>query len=1185
MSIRENKRQQEERRAIILTALPIEYQAVRAHLTDLHEEVHEQGTVYETGRFTSENGNWAILLVEAGANNQRATLEAERAIQHFQPHVALFVGVAGGLKDVAIGDVVAAPKVYGYESGKDRSEFEARPDVGESSYALEQRARAVARKSDWLSRVLGTQPVNTTKALVSPIAAGEKVVADTRSAIYQFLRKHYGDAVAVEMEGRGFLTATRANRGVDALVIRGISDCIDAKAEADLGGSQELASRHASAFAFEVLARFNFPDNSRTIQTKKQDKDGPIWTVPSPRTPGFTGRSTVLQQIYEHFTSASSNSTPQAIFGLGGIGKTRLAVEYAARHALDEKHYSHVLWLRADDPAVLVSDYASLAEVLDLPEKEDSEQASKISAVQRWLQTTHQNWLLIFDNAENSETIRPYLPPSYHGHVLITSRNPAWGSLATARRIDELSLIDSVAFLRQRTGQNDDAAATDLAAALGGLPLALVQASAYIEQTEKSLADYLLLFEQRKQDLLSRPGAPPDYPYTVAVTWELSFEQTRNRIPAAADLLALCSFLAPSPIPIETIKTGAKLLPTPLANAVSDDIRLDELIATLRQYSLVHVTNGALLFHRLVQVVMSHRLRDDQKQWALFALRFTHRFFYFDQEDLQSRQWCAFFLPHALTASRYAWELEVGFDILSELLSHLGGYLEEQAEYHQARVVISQGIKASQISLGLNHPTAIRLLQQQGEVSFRLGEFKEAQTYLERALELARADVVQGAPQLREASILNDLSLVFLSIGSLPEAQKHAERSLALQEESLGKDHPQISSVAGNLGVIIMRQARFDEARPYIERSISITKLHLGPSNPKVAVHLNTLGNLLSELGRYSDAQECFMQALELIKQNYGLDHPNAAAVLRNIGDVHQRLGNLEYARQFCELALRIDESCFGPDHASVATDLNNLARALHELGNYSKALTYLERARSIMERTYGPNSSELATTLSNLGRTQEALRDKQSARISFERALRICEQTLGPDHPDVAQILNNIGHLFTEHPEDLPQAQLYIERALAIDERVYGPNHQEVAIDLYNLALNQSRQGKQKKAINLLRRVLSIHDSGQVIPPTLALNAMLEQGSLHLQRREWSKAKQLLERALKEQERIAPQDFQTSQILSLLGDIHFAQGKYTAARKNWEQALVVGEGKLGRNDPMLRPILQRLAQLNRNPP
>ncbi len=242
-------------RAVILTALRVEYQAVRAHLTRIREETHPQGTIYECGIFTSEKQEWDVGIVEIGAGNVEAALEAERAITYFQPKLMFFVGVAGGLKDVALGDVVVATKVYGYESGKANRAFLPRPEVGNSSFHLQHRARAEARKQDWLQRLGSLAPDPAPRVFVAPIAAGEKVVSSKHSAFWKFLTTNYSDALAVEMESYGFLKVALANQQVHALVIRGISDLIDDKTEADAANTQELAARHASAFAFEVLAR------------------------------------------------------------------------------------------------------------------------------------------------------------------------------------------------------------------------------------------------------------------------------------------------------------------------------------------------------------------------------------------------------------------------------------------------------------------------------------------------------------------------------------------------------------------------------------------------------------------------------------------------------------------------------------------------------------------------------------------------------------------------------------------------------------------------------------------------------------------------------------------------------------------------------------------------------------------
>ncbi len=243
------------RKAVVLTALPTEYRAIRRHLSGVSETVH-RGTIYEIGSFVGDkNTDWQVCLAEIGVGNPGAAAEAERAIAYFAPEVMLLVGVAGGIKDVQIGDVVVGTKIYGYESGKAARAFQIRSTVFNSSYDLEQRARAEAKREDWLSRINKSSPP-TFRAFVAPIAAGEKVISSRQSALFSFIGKHFGDALAVEMEGIGFLEAAHANQQVRAMVVRGISDLID-KAKSDARGLQELASSNAAAFAFEVLAKYS----------------------------------------------------------------------------------------------------------------------------------------------------------------------------------------------------------------------------------------------------------------------------------------------------------------------------------------------------------------------------------------------------------------------------------------------------------------------------------------------------------------------------------------------------------------------------------------------------------------------------------------------------------------------------------------------------------------------------------------------------------------------------------------------------------------------------------------------------------------------------------------------------------------------------------------------------------------
>jgi nucleoside phosphorylase len=253
------------RAAIVLTALNVERRAVLRHLSDIREET-VRGTVFHVGWFDE----WVVAVAECGEGNVHAAATVERGIVHFRAEIALFVGVAGGVKDVSIGDAVVSSKVYGYERGKDTGDgFKPRPVVHLSAYALEQRARAIKLGEDWRKRLNTNLPHTNPQIHIGAIAAGEKVVAASAGKIAEFLKENYGDTLGVEMEGQGFLAGVHINAPVQGCVVRGISDLLDGKADADKAGSQEQAADVASAVAFEML----FTLQPQAADTRGQSPD------------------------------------------------------------------------------------------------------------------------------------------------------------------------------------------------------------------------------------------------------------------------------------------------------------------------------------------------------------------------------------------------------------------------------------------------------------------------------------------------------------------------------------------------------------------------------------------------------------------------------------------------------------------------------------------------------------------------------------------------------------------------------------------------------------------------------------------------------------------------------------------------------------------------------------------------
>jgi len=298
-----------------------------------------------------------------------------------------------------------------------------------------------------------------------------------------------------------------------------------------------------------------------------------LWMVPYARNPHFTGRDDLLEQLTRELASEKSGdatttrqailSQPQAIKGLGGIGKTQIAVEYAYR-AREQGLYTHIFWINAASEEALLASFQVLAEHLpNGTAKDEQDQRKLTAAVLRWLEQCQERWLLIVDNADDLSVVQPCLPQQGRGRILLTTRAHAVGALAHALEVDTMGLVEGTQFLlhrSQRLHANDEERneASNIVIALDGFPLALDQTGAYIEETGCSFGDYLQLYEQHRVKLLARRGRQTmHYPDPVATTWDLSFQKIEQAYPAAAELLRLCASLSPDHIPEELLIDGA----------------------------------------------------------------------------------------------------------------------------------------------------------------------------------------------------------------------------------------------------------------------------------------------------------------------------------------------------------------------------------------------------------------------------------------------------------------------------------------------------------------------------------------------------------------------------------------------------------------------------------------------------
>jgi Tetratricopeptide repeat/NB-ARC domain len=469
---------------------------------------------------------------------------------------------------------------------------------------------------------------------------------------------------------------------------------------------------------------------------------GPLVSNLPARNPNFTGRADLLDQLHQRLhpgqAAAVVQAQAQTLHGLGGVGKTQLAIEYAHRHAAD---YDLVWWVTAEQPAAIPGQLVALARRLGLPEA--AEQAETVHAL--WDALRHRDrWLLVFDNAEHPSDLRPWWPPG-SGRVLVTSRNPTWTGLAATVPVDLLPRAEATAFLQRRLGR-DDPALDRLADTLGELPLALEQAAAYLEETASSPREYLDLLGTHAHALFAL-GQPATTAQTIATTWTVSLQQLRQHASAGEDLLVLLAFLAADDIPRALPAEHAKLLPERLVATVADPLAYQQTIAALRRYSLVKTSTDSLSVHRLVQAVVRQQLdHDEQHRWASVALHLIRAAF--PTKPLDPAAWPAYarLLPHALAVTGHATTLGVDPETTAWLLAEAGRYVYERADYPQARTLQQRALTIRQAHLGADHPDTAHSLRGLAFVLRDQGELDHARSLLERGLAIREARLGAGHP-------------------------------------------------------------------------------------------------------------------------------------------------------------------------------------------------------------------------------------------------------------------------------------------------------------------------------------------------------------------------------------------------------------------------------------------------------
>jgi tetratricopeptide (TPR) repeat protein len=739
------------------------------------------------------------------------------------------------------------------------------------------------------------------------------------------------------------------------------------------------------------------------------------WLVPDAlRTRYFTGRETLLARLREQMAERHR----AALSGLGGIGKTQTAIEYAARYRAD--YPDGVFWINAETIGGLTSGFVAIATALRLPAAESNDQDKVVKAALAWLNANN-GWLLILDNVDDRREVQPFLPERGKGDLLITSRESVFAELGIPRALDirDLDIDDSLRFLLARAGRDDAssddrAAAAELATELGNLPLALEQAAAYIAETNASFGAYLSAFRKRRVALLEKAEGLVARD-TVAVTWAANFEAVERASRAAAAVLRVSALLAPDAIPFELFLDGARALGGPIAEALADgdDMAMAEVLRPLARYSLIRSDPKLRFFsvHRLVQEIVrtasAKAGRQASVERTVDALDVA-----FPEVKFTTWARCERLVPHITSFSGRVEFESVQSESAGRVLNRAGRYLWERGRYAEAAALFGCALAIGERALGFDHPDVARSLDNIAITRSRQGRYADAQALLERAL--AIYERVLGPDHSDVVRLLNNIANVHYEQGRYAEAQPLHERVLAIRERALGPDHPDVATSLNNLGIVNSCQGRYPEAKALYERALAIWERALGPDHPYLAQTLENLGEADAKLGRYVEAQDLHERALAICERALGPNHPQVAETLNSLGNVYREQGRCWEAQVLYERALAIWEHALGPDHPDLAYSLNNLGIVCVDQRRFDEAESLFERASAIRASALAPDHPEVAKSLVGLaslrkeqGRTAEAI-------ALYERVLSVKEKTFAADHPELAQLRNSIEELRT---------------------------------------------------------------------------------------------------------------------------------------------------------------------------
>ncbi|OQE26123.1 hypothetical protein PENFLA_c007G06998 [Penicillium flavigenum] len=806
------------------------------------------------------------------------------------------------------------------------------------------------------------------------------------------------------------------------------------------------------------------------------------WQVPFERNKNFTGREGLLSNLARKLEQESDATTKIAIMGLGGVGKTQLVLELA--HRVRERRA--VCWIPVNSMANLQKAYRKVAQGLGLPSS-DEIGVDILEIVQAYLSDESVGpWLLVLDNADDidlwtspltsearAKCLIDYMPRSRHGAIIWTTRDRKVATrvvrenVMTVQQMDESGASEMMRkyLIDPSRVRTDEDVLPGLLRKLTYLPLAIVQAASYINETGESLKTYEALLSSQDDvaiELLSEhfedDGRYSGIENAVAKTWLISFEQIRRRSSMAFEYLGFMACVDPKDI-------TRSLLPP---SETSSRKQQTDAIGILDAFSFItrHDDGSAFDLHHLVHLVTRGWLKKTGElpafhEQAVFRLSELLS----DTSQTNRAHW-RLYIAHGQYAVGRDEKKRTKEEV--NLAQKCGDCLYYDGRYREAETMYQMVLISREKGLGLEHLDTLTSVNNLGSVLDRQGRYEEAEAMHRRALE--GSEKVLGPEHPDTLISVSNLGLVLDRQGRYEEAETMHRRDLEGSEKVLGPEHLDTLTSVNNLGLVLDSQGKYKEAEAMHRRAFQVQEKVLGPEHPDTLTSISNLGLVLDEQGRYEEAEAMHRRALRVREKVLGPEHPDTLTSVNNLGLVLNSQGRYKEAEAMHRRAFQVQEKVLGPEHPDTLTSVNNLGSVLNNQGKYEDAEAMHRRDLEGSEKVLGPEHPDTLTSISNLGSVLDSQGRYEEAEAMHRRALRVREKVLGPEHPDTLTSISKLGSVLDEQGR-YEEAEAMYRRDLEGSEKVLGPEHPDTLISVSNLSSILDSQGRYEEAEAIHRR------------------------------------------------------------------------------------------------------------------